>query len=174
DRPAQEALLRDALRCLAPGGRLLMRVGDASAGWRARYSRAVDRVVQWLRAGRTSPLTCRPADEWRALLRGMGMTLREVPLPRDAHGANVLMVGTLDAVDAVDTVDAVDAVEAVGAVGAADALDASGAPKGQAGRAMQAAQAEPGTASREAAARSSGTTSAAASTTASTGELEPL
>ncbi|NSX02851.1 class I SAM-dependent methyltransferase [Cupriavidus gilardii] len=96
DRPAQEALLRDALRCLAPRGRLLMRVGDASAGWRARYSRAVDRVVQWLRAGRTSPLTCRPADEWRALLRGMGMTLREVPLPRDAHGANVLMVGTLD------------------------------------------------------------------------------
>ncbi|NNH12914.1 hypothetical protein HLB16_18780, partial [Cupriavidus gilardii] len=67
-----------------------------SAGWRARYSRAVDRVVQWLRAGRTSPLTCRPADEWRALLRGMGMTLREVPLPRDAHGANVLMVGTMD------------------------------------------------------------------------------
>lgn len=133
DRPAQEALLRDALRCLAPGGRLLMRVGDASAGWRARYSRAVDRVVQWLRAGRTSPLTCRPADEWRALLRGMGMTLREVPLPRDAHGANVLMVGTLDAVDSLDKPDR---------------------------QAAQAAQARHGTASQEAVARAGTTASA--------------
>ncbi|TWG85974.1 methyltransferase family protein [Cupriavidus gilardii J11] len=92
---AQQAVLRDAVRCLAPGGRLILRVGDASAGWRARYSRAVDRIVQWLRAGRATPLYCRPADEWRRLLRGMGLALREIPLPADAHGANVLMVGVL-------------------------------------------------------------------------------
>lgn len=92
---AQLAVLHDALRCLSPGGRLVLRVGDASAGWRARYSRAVDRVVQWVRAGRATPLYCRPADEWRRLLRGMGLALREIPLPANAHGANVLMVGEL-------------------------------------------------------------------------------
>ncbi|MBY4897831.1 bifunctional 2-polyprenyl-6-hydroxyphenol methylase/3-demethylubiquinol 3-O-methyltransferase UbiG [Cupriavidus sp. AU9028] len=94
DYPAQEALLRDALRCLAPGGTVLLRIGDASAGWRARYSRTVDRIVNLVRAGRTTPLYCRPAQQWRQLLREVGLTMREVPLPRDAHGANVLMVGT--------------------------------------------------------------------------------
>ncbi|MGY8524736.1 class I SAM-dependent methyltransferase [Paracidovorax citrulli] len=94
DYGAQEALLRNALCSLAPGGTLLLRIGDASAGWRARYSRAVDRIVNLVRAGRTTPLYCRPAQEWRDLLRELGMSMREVPLPPDAHGANVLMVGT--------------------------------------------------------------------------------
>lgn len=92
DYAGQEAVLRRVRSSLAPHGSVLLRVGDAGAGLQARYSQAVDRTVQWLRARRATPLYCRRADDWRTLLAGHGFAVREIPLPADAHGANVLMV----------------------------------------------------------------------------------
>jgi SAM-dependent methyltransferase len=92
DYAGQEAVLRHVHASLAPQGSVLLRVGDAGAGLQARYSQAVDRTVQWLRARRATPLYCRRADDWRALLARQGFALREIPLPAEAHGANVLMV----------------------------------------------------------------------------------
>ncbi len=54
DAPAQERILRRVRDSLAPGG-LLLRVSDASAGWRAALDRAVDYGVQIARAGRANP-----------------------------------------------------------------------------------------------------------------------
>lgn len=92
DYDSQEAVLHRVRANLSAQGSILLRVGDAGAGLQARYSQAVDRTVQWLRARRATPLFCRRADEWRALLTRHGFTLREIPLPAEAHGANVLML----------------------------------------------------------------------------------
>jgi SAM-dependent methyltransferase len=92
DLDAQEAVLRRVHAILAPGGKMVLRVGDASAGRRARYSRTVDRIVQLMRMHCATPLNCRSFDAWLTLLSRLGFIVREVPLPADAHGANRLLV----------------------------------------------------------------------------------
>ncbi|MCP5266005.1 MAG: class I SAM-dependent methyltransferase [Burkholderiaceae bacterium] len=89
----QEAVLTNAIAALEPGGRLLLRVGDAARGWRFRYTLANDWLITRLRGGR-GRFWSRSAAQWVSLLTRLGL---EVEAPRDmSEGtlfANVLLRG---------------------------------------------------------------------------------
>jgi SAM-dependent methyltransferase len=93
DYAAQQAMLARARAALAPGGVLLVRVGDAAAGTRCALSQAVDRTVALLRHGRRPTLWCRPAREWQALLAGLALRTRALPMSAGTPFANVLLIG---------------------------------------------------------------------------------
>jgi len=93
-RAEQDAVLARARAALASGGRLVLRVGDATAGRRFAASHWVDRVVSRVR-GLTRPGRGRSADEWRARLAGLGFGVASLPMSKGTPFANVLLVGTL-------------------------------------------------------------------------------
>jgi SAM-dependent methyltransferase len=95
DSASQEAVLQRARAALAPGGVLLLRVGDADGGVGFMLSKLVDRVVAFARHGRPIRLVCRPAREWRALLASLGFTTESVPMSQGTPFANVLLVARL-------------------------------------------------------------------------------
>lgn len=92
DRAAQERVLRRARAALAPGGQLLMRVGDAAGGLRCSFSQAFDSSVALLRRGRWLRLHCRPAAEWIRLLEALGLSVQRRPQRAGTPFANVLLV----------------------------------------------------------------------------------
>jgi SAM-dependent methyltransferase len=88
----QDALLarvRDALR---PGGRLLLRVGDADARRGFVISQWVDRVVTRVRGHRVPPTYGRPLSAWRETLRRLGFAVEPRPMSEGTPFANVLLV----------------------------------------------------------------------------------
>jgi SAM-dependent methyltransferase len=93
DYAAQEAALARAHAALAPGGVLLLRVGDADGGARFTLGNAVDRIVALARRGRPLKLWCRPLREWLALLEGRGFRTRTVPMSEGTPFANFLLIG---------------------------------------------------------------------------------
>ena len=95
DSASQEAVLKRARAALAPGGVLLLRVGDADGGAGFFLSKLVDGAVALARHGRLMRLVCRPAQEWRTLLASLGFTTQTLPMSRGTPFANVLLVGRL-------------------------------------------------------------------------------
>jgi len=93
DHAAQEAVLARARAALAPGGVLLIRVGDADGGARFILSQAVDRMVLLLRHRRLPRLWCRPAREWQALLNSLGLDTRALPMSTGTAFTNALFIG---------------------------------------------------------------------------------
>lgn len=95
DHAGQAALLARVRDALAPRGRLLLRVGDAThkAGFLA--SQWVDRIVTWSRGHRVPPTWGRPLAEWSALLQGLGFVLQALPMSQGTPFANVLLVADL-------------------------------------------------------------------------------
>jgi SAM-dependent methyltransferase len=94
ERNAQLRLLENAARALARGGRLLMRVADASAGLTFRLTRIGDRLGTWLhfRQRMRSPrMTFRTASEWIALLQTLGFRVEVEPIDGRNPFANVLL-----------------------------------------------------------------------------------
>lgn len=91
DYAAQEAALARAHAALAPGGVLLLRIGDADGGARFALGKAVDRIVALLR-GRPIALWCRPLREWLALLGRLGFRARAVPMSTGTPFANFLVI----------------------------------------------------------------------------------
>ena len=91
DYAAQEAALERARAALAPGGVLLLRIGDADGGARFALGKAVDRIVALTR-GRPSELWCRPLREWLALLGRLGFRARAVPMSAGTPFANFLVI----------------------------------------------------------------------------------
>lgn len=91
DMAAQDAVLARACAALAPGGRLLLRVGDAGAQRGYGLSRWVDRVVSSLRRG-APPVQGRPLAAWIAQLRTLGLQVEARPMSRGTLFANVLLV----------------------------------------------------------------------------------
>jgi SAM-dependent methyltransferase len=89
---AQSDILRRARAALAPGGRLLLRVGDARGGWRYRWSQFVDRVVAFRRTGRWLRLWGRAAGDWRAELERLGFRVQDLPMSAGTAFANLLLV----------------------------------------------------------------------------------
>jgi SAM-dependent methyltransferase len=88
----QEAVLRRVRDALEPGGRLLLRVGDASARRGFAISQWVDRWVTRLRGHAVPPVYGRPLTEWMATLRRLGMQVEPRPMSQGTPFANVLLV----------------------------------------------------------------------------------
>ncbi len=89
---AQDEVLTRVHRALAPGGRLLLRVGDAAGGFGFAFSHWVDRVVMRARGHRISQLYCRPIGEWVTRLQQIGFTVESRPMSQGTLFANVLLI----------------------------------------------------------------------------------
>ncbi|MBS0377924.1 MAG: class I SAM-dependent methyltransferase [Proteobacteria bacterium] len=87
----QERVLARARAALPPKGRLLLRIGDASAGIRATFSRALDRVVVLARRSRWEAVHTRPGTEWPRLLERAGFTVQRVPMAQPSPFPDVLL-----------------------------------------------------------------------------------
>ncbi len=97
DYEAQRDVLRRVRDALTPGGTLLLRVGDASAGLPFRISNWVDAVVTFVRGHRLSRLYCRPRAEWQGLLQALGFAVETLPMHEGTPFANILLVARLPA-----------------------------------------------------------------------------
>lgn len=96
----QDAVLARVRDALAPGGRLLLRIGDAASRSRFRISQWVDRVVTFVRGHRVTPVFCRPLPAWIDALQTLGFNVRSLPMSQGTPFANVLLVGELPAPEA--------------------------------------------------------------------------
>lgn len=96
DHAAQERLLGRVREALWPRGRLLLRVGDAANRRCFAISQWVDRTVTRVRGHRVAPTWGRPLDEWTALLRRLGFSVRSIPMSKGTPFANVLLVADLE------------------------------------------------------------------------------
>ncbi|MDM0013213.1 class I SAM-dependent methyltransferase [Variovorax sp. J22P168] len=95
DLQAQEAVLRRVRDSLQPGGRLLLRVGDASSRRGFAISQWVDRTVTRVRGHRVSPTWGRTLQEWTQLLERLGFSVRNIPMSAGTPFANVLLVADI-------------------------------------------------------------------------------
>ena len=97
DHAAQDALLARVRDALSPGGRLLLRVGDAANRRGFAASQWVDRIVTLTRGHRVPPTFGRPLSGWIAQLRRLGFAVEAVPMSQGTPFANVLLVADLPA-----------------------------------------------------------------------------
>jgi SAM-dependent methyltransferase len=88
----QDAVLRRVHAALRPGGRLLLRVGDAASARGFAISQWVDRLVTMVRGHRVPPTFGRPLADWQALLQRLGFAVQAVPMSEGTLFANVLLV----------------------------------------------------------------------------------
>ena len=91
-RAAQDDVLRRIRTALAPGGVLVMRVGDAAAGWPFRLSRWADQAITLGRGHGWAQLHCRSAAEWSGALDALGFQVHPVPTPGGLPFANVMLI----------------------------------------------------------------------------------
>ncbi len=97
---AQLQVLETAVRALKGGGRLLMRVADASAGLSFQLTRLTDRLgtLSHFRQRSSWPrITSRTAAEWTSLLQSLGFQVGVEPLDGRTPLANVLLHARLGA-----------------------------------------------------------------------------
>ncbi len=92
DYRRQDDVLRRIREALAPGGRLILRIGDAAGGLPFRISNWVDHVVTFVRGHRLPQLWCRSLAEWRAQLEALGFTVETQPMSEGKPFANVMLV----------------------------------------------------------------------------------
>ncbi|SEA06882.1 class I SAM-dependent methyltransferase [Variovorax sp. YR216] len=95
DLDAQEGVLRRVRDALQPGGRLLLRVGDADSRRGFAISQWVDRTVTRIRGHQVSPTWGRPLKDWKALLERLGFSVDSIPMSEGTPFANVLLVADL-------------------------------------------------------------------------------
>ncbi len=95
DIDAQDRLLSRVRQALAPGGRLLLRVGDASRAGAFRNSRWVDRIVLLCRGQRRLPIVGRPLAEWQRRLESLGFAVEVRPMSQGTPFANRLLIGRI-------------------------------------------------------------------------------
>lgn len=89
---SQQQVLQRIARALGSGGTLLMRVGDAAAGFRFLITQWADRFTT-LCAGQGLPSHhCRAANDWRAALEELGFQVAAEPMSRGTPFANVLLI----------------------------------------------------------------------------------
>ena len=95
DLDAQEGVLRRVRDALSPGGRMLLRIGDASSTRGFAVSQWVDRTVTRVRGHKVSPTWGRTLEQWKTLLARLGFTLQVMPMSEGTPFANVLLVADL-------------------------------------------------------------------------------
>jgi SAM-dependent methyltransferase len=91
--PAQRDILQRVRAALPVGGLLLLRVSDASAGLRFRFTQWVDQAILLMRGQGRVDLHCRTIGQWRELLRECGFDTRAEPMSHGTPFANVLLIG---------------------------------------------------------------------------------
>jgi SAM-dependent methyltransferase len=96
DLDAQEGVLRRVRDALAPGGRLLLRVGDVADRRGFAISQWVDHTVTRIRGHRVSPTWGRTLIEWTTLLQRLGFAVQNIPMSQGTPFANVLLVADLE------------------------------------------------------------------------------
>jgi SAM-dependent methyltransferase len=97
---AQLQVLENAVRALTGGGRLLMRVADASAGLSFHLTRLADRLGTLSHFGQRSKrprITSRTAAEWTSLLQSLGFQVGVEPIDGQTPFANVLLHAHIEA-----------------------------------------------------------------------------
>jgi len=85
----QDRLLEKAAAAVDPGGVLLLREADASAGLAFEVTRLSERVAAAAR-GEFGPLCYRRASRWAAALEGLGLSVTAEPMSQGTPFANVL------------------------------------------------------------------------------------
>jgi len=96
DIAMQDAVLERVRDALAPHGRLLLRVGDASRSLGFAASQWVDRLVTALRGHRAAPTWGRTLVQWTTALQTLGFAVQTRPMSRGTPFANMLLVCDLD------------------------------------------------------------------------------
>jgi SAM-dependent methyltransferase len=92
DCASQERILKRVRAALAPGGTLLLRVGDADGGLSFGLSKSFDRTVALLRRSRWLQLHCRALREWQELLERCAFEAQPVPMQHGATFSNTLLL----------------------------------------------------------------------------------
>ena len=92
DPAAQREVVEKVRTALPSGGLLLLRVGDADAGIRFRYSQWVDKAVMLIRGHSWVTTHCRGIAQWRELLKQCGFEVRTAPMSAGTPFANVLLI----------------------------------------------------------------------------------
>lgn len=93
-RADQDRILERARAALPPGGRLVLRVADASQGLRFHVTQLVDKLSLRLRGGRPGRYHCRPLGEWKRRLAELGFEMQTRPMSEGTPFANHLIVAT--------------------------------------------------------------------------------
>ena len=89
---AQDDVLRRIRMALAPGGVLVMRVGNAAGGWPYRLSRWADQAITLGRGHGWAQLHCRSVAGWSEALHALGFQTHPVPTPGGLPFANVMLI----------------------------------------------------------------------------------
>jgi len=87
---SQPDVLQRIRGALPSGGLLLLRVGDADAGFRFRVTQLSDKVVLFCRGHGFEKLHCRGATAWQVLLGQHGFDSQATPMNAGTPFANVL------------------------------------------------------------------------------------
>jgi SAM-dependent methyltransferase len=87
----QDRVLARCACALTPGGRLLLRVGDADAGVRAAITRFSDQAITLIRGG-WPRLYTRGLKAWVAAVERAGLGVEAAPMSEGTPFANVLLV----------------------------------------------------------------------------------
>ena len=91
----QDALLARVAATLAPGGRVLMRVGDTREGGGYALSKLIDRLVTLARRGSFAETYGRTVPAWTTALEGLGLNVKAHPMSQGTPFPNVVLVGDL-------------------------------------------------------------------------------
>ncbi len=94
---AQDDVLQRIRTALAPGGVLVMRVGDAAGGLPFKLSRWADQAITLSRGHGWAQLHCRALSDWIAGLHGLGFQVHTVPTPGGLPFANVMLIAHVPA-----------------------------------------------------------------------------
>jgi 2-polyprenyl-3-methyl-5-hydroxy-6-metoxy-1,4-benzoquinol methylase len=73
-------------------GRLLLRVGDASAGLPFKISNWVDHIVTFARGHRLPRLYCRSVEQWTHSLSKIGFSVRPMAMHEGTPFANIMLI----------------------------------------------------------------------------------
>jgi len=92
DRAEQGRVLEQASAALDPGGVLLLREADASAGFAFEITRAAERLAGALRGEFLQRLNYRSAIEWKSALSKLGLAVRAERMSQGTPFANVLFI----------------------------------------------------------------------------------
>ncbi len=95
DHAEQAQVLGRVRQALAPGGRLLLRVGDSQQRLGFAISQWVDRAVTRVRGHGAAPTWGRSLTQWQALLGELGFDVSAQPMHQGTPFANMLLVAQL-------------------------------------------------------------------------------